>query len=437
MMKVGATVARVCPLPKDKQKQVVLQFLDEHRESLQKRGGNVVFLVDAPWFRRWWAPSRAGDGPLPPIDNRRLLADPSQVVALVANGDDDGWFPLRKGLVCVGPSDANMGGADAVTLPASAWEVLCMWYGVGPGPPLPRLQVRTSPDAADAEIQLYPSSAVTVANAEVVLAAALGDAVSASTADPHAVPLPTARCREVVASVQSRRVGLHNLGNSCFLNSVLQCLSHIKPLTEYFLGDQYAADINVDSDLGTKGKMARVFHDLLHEMRFQGKPVVAPLALLQHLASKYAGYAGLEQQDAHEVVAQLFDTLHEDVNKVTEKLITENPVGDGTNDGAVAATAWANEGKRENSRVKDTVGGLLHCELVCSGCQRKSVSFEYQQVRSKWLPIDLAHLPDDLPIFVHPPCWRRLWKSPSRLADRTTSQPPTRTLGAGAATLSG
>ena len=45
-------------------------------------------------------------------------------------------------------------------------------------------------------------------------------------------------------------VGLQNLGNTCFLNSSMQCLSHTPLLTQYFLSNAFVNDINKTNVLG-------------------------------------------------------------------------------------------------------------------------------------------------------------------------------------------
>jgi hypothetical protein len=59
------------------------------------------------------------------------------------------------------------------------------------------------------------------------------------------------------------RCGFYNLGNSCYMNSSLQCLTHIKPLTSYFLSSRYLHELNASNRDGSRGKKM-TFFDVCH-----------------------------------------------------------------------------------------------------------------------------------------------------------------------------
>lgn len=57
---------------------------------------------------------------------------------------------------------------------------------------------------------------------------------------------------------------------------LFQCLSNSPPLTEYFLEDQYEAEINRDNPLGMRGEIAEAFADLIKQMWLSRSSYVAP-----------------------------------------------------------------------------------------------------------------------------------------------------------------
>lgn len=59
-------------------------------------------------------------------------------------------------------------------------------------------------------------------------------------------------------------IGLENLGNTCFMNSSLQCIIHVYPLMKYVLEGNIESSLNVNSPM--KGQLALAFRNLALEL---------------------------------------------------------------------------------------------------------------------------------------------------------------------------
>ncbi|CAB4310728.1 unnamed protein product [Prunus armeniaca] len=169
--------------------------------------------------------------------------------------------------------------------------------------------------------------------------------------------------------------GLQNLGNTCFMNSSIQCLVHTPPLVEYFLQD-YSDEINTENPLGMHGELALAFGELLRKLWSSGRTTIAPRAFKGKLARFAPQFSGYNQHDSQELLAFLLDGLHEDLNRVKNKPYIETKDSDGRPDEEVADECWKNHRARNDSLIVDVCQGQYKSTLVCPVCSKISITFD-------------------------------------------------------------
>uniref|UniRef100_A0AAZ3P3I0 Ubiquitin carboxyl-terminal hydrolase 32 n=1 Tax=Oncorhynchus tshawytscha TaxID=74940 RepID=A0AAZ3P3I0_ONCTS len=182
--------------------------------------------------------------------------------------------------------------------------------------------------------------------------------------------------------------GLSNLGNTCFMNSSIQCVSNTTPLTDYFISGRHLYELNRTNPIGMRGHMAKCYGDLLMELWSGTQRNVAPLKLRWTIAKYAPRFNGFQQQDSQELLAFLLDGLHEDLNRVHEKPYVELKDSNGRPDWEVALEAWENHLRRNRSIVVDLFHGQLKSQVKCKTCGHISARFDPFNFLSLPLPMD-------------------------------------------------
>lgn len=173
-------------------------------------------------------------------------------------------------------------------------------------------------------------------------------------------------------------VGLQNLGNTCFMNSSLQCLSNVPVLRDFFVSGEYTDSVNPEA-YKTKGKLAESFAQLLSMMWKEDTTAVAPRNFKGEIGRFAEQFSGYGQQDSMELIEYVLDGLKEDCNRVRGvKPYVEIKEADGRPDTVVAEEARAGYHSRNDSLIDHLFVGFFKSTVRCptSGCNRESTTFD-------------------------------------------------------------
>ena len=183
--------------------------------------------------------------------------------------------------------------------------------------------------------------------------------------------------------------GLKNLGNTCFMNSAIQCLSSCEELTKYFLLKKYSEEINKDNNNGAKGKIAEAYYSLISEIWNGHAKYINPWDFRQIFVSYVKQFAGFSQQDSDEMLTFVLDSLHEDLNRVKTKPYSElQEKFENETEEEASLRWWKNHIDRENSIIVDLFHGQFKSVVKCPECER--VSTIYDPFMNLGLPIPSA-----------------------------------------------
>ncbi|RZC47790.1 hypothetical protein C5167_040728 [Papaver somniferum] len=158
---------------------------------------------------------------------------------------------------------------------------------------------------------------------------------------------------ELFSGITFRRIGagLQNLGNTCFLNSVLQCLTYTQPFAAYLQSGKHKSSCHIAGFCA----MCAIQNHVSRALQSTGR-ILAPKDLVLNLRCISRNFRNSRQEDAHEYMVNLLESMHK----------CSLPSG----------VPSQSSGAYEKSLVHKIFGGRLRSQVKCTQCNYCSNTFD-------------------------------------------------------------
>ena len=224
---------------------------------------------------------------------------------------------------------------------------------------------------------------------------------------------------------------MKNMGNTCYMNSIIQCLNHTPLFREYILNNLYVNDLkeNIikefkrqdgnydDVDENDIKKIFKTtiiyqYHRITKTM-WEKNCLVTPASFRRLIGKKNDMFSGYMQHDSQEFLIFILDQIHEELSKKInvlmgnqvlpsikkQKLDTSNNSLDTSNNSTaesdivnmLANRMWNAYIRNQYSIITELFTGMYHSILESKNCYNKSHAFDPYVCMSVSIPIGSGH----------------------------------------------
>lgn len=182
--------------------------------------------------------------------------------------------------------------------------------------------------------------------------------------------------------------GIGNMGNTCFMNTTIQQLSHCPEFTRYFLTGEFKDDCNTQKK---EFKMCKEYFRVLHGL-WEENCIIRPTSFKRTVDKMSPQFRGWGQHDSQEFLMTIIDHLHNALSYSVTIETTGTVQNEKDQLEIKSIDEWKKFYSKEYSKIVELFYGQDHTVLYCKNC--KTVEHKFEPFCSLTLPIPTPQIID-------------------------------------------